>query len=281
MPVRRPFCGPEEVPDCIPCPAHGTCTDGALQCDDAYARSGHECIERRSTRYAANQFAVLLSRELSQALGEKECGMDVETIWHEDRVNQLLDDFLQSSGDADARAKQQLIWEDLKNPQRLEERGLGATVANGFYSRTAVKSWGCWGRELVWDVWLIIWKPLLALAAVALAFFCLYDRVKWRRELYSAVTSIIREDTVVSPYLKGPTALEIAEAVKEKFPQRARKVNVDLVTTICAELVKKRGSNMNEDFDVNRGYAKIYWYGTKEAREATPKRAAPQSPRLF
>jgi hypothetical protein len=244
-------------------------------------RSGNECIEKRGARHAANQFADYLSRALAEAKGEKECGMDVETIWHEERVNSLLDEFLASSGDEDARAKKQLIWEDLQNPQRLEERGLGATVAKGFFSRTALKSWGCWSREVVWDVWLLIWKPLCALGVALLAVYSLYDRVTWRRVLWNEVARIIKEETVTSPLLSGPSALDITEAVKEKFPNRARQVSVEFVTTICADLVKKRGSNMHEDIDPNRGYCRIYWYGSAEVRDATPKRAAPQSPRLF
>jgi hypothetical protein len=281
MPVRRPFCGAEAVPDCIPCPAHGKCVDGGLQCEDAYVRSKNECIEKRGARHAANQFAAILSRELASAKGEKECGLEVETIWFEERVNNLLDEFLGNSGDIDARAKKQLIWKDLKNPQRLEERGLAATVANGFYSLTATKSWGCWSREIVWDVWLIMWKPLLALCSAALAMYSLHDRVKWRRTLYNEVTRIIQEETVTSPYLKGPSALDIAEAIREAFPSRARQVTDNLVTNICKELVKKRGSKILEDIDVNRGNVDIYWYGSANMRDATPKRTAPASPRLF
>lgn len=126
----------------------------------------------------------------------------------------------------------------------------------------------------------MVWKPLATIAVLALALWLARDRYVWRRVLWAEVYNQIVEETQLAPRLMGPTALEICDTIKEKYPNRAKRVTIELINNICTEYVQSKKYDIREDFDENRAMVRIFWYG-KELPKSTPRKAAPSTPLLF
>jgi hypothetical protein len=227
------------------------------------------CAADPATQRGANRLADALSNALALAQGEKKCGKDVQVIWFEKEVETFL---LQQNADP-AAAK--LLKEDLRSPQVLALRGLDISHLGGVVSLRTQKPFACQLHE----VWEMVWRPFAAFLVLVLAFLQMRDRYVWRSVLWAEVFNHIVEETEMAPRLMGPTALEICETIQEKYPQRAKRVTVQLIDNICSEMVKSDKYDIREDFDDNRAMIRIFWHG-KALPQSTPRKQA-QSPRLF
>eukprot|EP01137_Pigoraptor_chileana_P014019 Opistho-2@68173 len=79
--VPTPFCDSgapnaiagHSVVDCIPCPEHGTCKDGKLECDENYLAVGKTCQLKGDVTKLQKTMLEEAERLLAIRLGEKEC----------------------------------------------------------------------------------------------------------------------------------------------------------------------------------------------------------------
>ncbi|CAM6100931.1 unnamed protein product [Calypogeia fissa] len=66
----KPFCDSNSTSvggiqdDCIPCPEHGSCRDGALECFVGYKRVGKSCVEDKEIDQTAEKLLVFLTNHI-------------------------------------------------------------------------------------------------------------------------------------------------------------------------------------------------------------------------
>lgn len=69
------FCNTNEppTPGCIPCPSHGSCSNGQLVCDEGFVQQGVECVENEEYTKQAYRMGGVLRNHLQQLDGEAIC----------------------------------------------------------------------------------------------------------------------------------------------------------------------------------------------------------------
>lgn len=88
-PQSKPFCdGPEDSLDflsdsCEPCPSHGRCHEGELECDQGYKRHGKLCVEDGVIQETAKKLAERVEIRLCKVYAELMC-YGTGTIWVEE-----------------------------------------------------------------------------------------------------------------------------------------------------------------------------------------------------
>lgn len=96
----KPFCDTNDIygqykgKECRPCPAHGICKNGELECEKLYRREGRICVEDS----AVSKYATYLEKSMLKVLVEKKGARDCNSkeLFEFDQ-NMLRDMFLESN----------------------------------------------------------------------------------------------------------------------------------------------------------------------------------------
>lgn len=80
----------EDGRECRPCPEHGICVDGDLQCETGFRRVNARCAEDHEVSLYAEHLAHLAGQILRTRAGKAECGMDVSVYMSSNELEEAL-----------------------------------------------------------------------------------------------------------------------------------------------------------------------------------------------
>ncbi|XP_023749991.1 uncharacterized protein LOC111898307 [Lactuca sativa] len=102
----KPFCDTDSESDyylsevCDPCPSHGICYEGKLECTSGYTRHGRSCLEDGSINEMAKNLAKMVESHVCESYSEYLC-KGINKVWFRgdelwnnmDKVKLLAEDF--------------------------------------------------------------------------------------------------------------------------------------------------------------------------------------------
>jgi Man1-Src1p-C-terminal domain len=81
----------EDGRDCRPCPEHGICENGGLDCEEGYRRIDRRCTEDQEVSLYADHLASLAATILRDRAGRVECGESVKHVLTHADLRDLLE----------------------------------------------------------------------------------------------------------------------------------------------------------------------------------------------
>lgn len=100
---------------CIPCPPHGICVNGGLECKEGFIRQYDKCVEDALIVRNAYRLTNEMHRILAERKGRQECDLEVAKEESELELRAKLERFSYFTEAAFARAQETIVQGDIDN----------------------------------------------------------------------------------------------------------------------------------------------------------------------
>ncbi|XP_009389095.2 uncharacterized protein LOC103975753 isoform X1 [Musa acuminata AAA Group] len=79
---------------CEPCPSHGWCSNGKLECFHGYKKQGRKCVEDGTINQTAKKLSELLQQHVCNAYGQVLCNEPGKIWFQEADVREIIDEHM-------------------------------------------------------------------------------------------------------------------------------------------------------------------------------------------